>query len=209
MISFLYKESRNDCHCPVIRTIVFSFLFEVEALCYPHYLLGDQCASSLSLLECLLPMVHSWVFPWDCLSANNRGAYSPKVASLSCGCLYPMTEGWRVWEWALLSQYGTALKGPPRSRTSCEIRGSLYWNCTTGNFPFCFFLSWITDRSCSKSTQVSVRVQEADAKWELDIQASIGENACETERAEDARRCQRAFGLGCGPDTDGGTEEKK
>lgn len=41
------------------------------------------------------------------------------------------------------------------------------------------------------------------------MQASIGENACETERAEDARRCRRAFGLGCGPDTDGGTEEKK
>ena len=41
------------------------------------------------------------------------------------------------------------------------------------------------------------------------MQPSIGENACETERAEDARRCRRAFGLGCGPDTDGGTEEKK
>ena len=65
-----FTNSRNDCHCPIIRIIVFSFLFEVEALCYPHYLLGDQHTSSLSLLECLLPVAHSWVFPWDFLSAN-------------------------------------------------------------------------------------------------------------------------------------------
>ena len=92
MIAFLCKESRNGCHCPVIRPVGFSFLFDVEALCYPHYLPGEKCTSSLRLLECLLPMAHSWVFPWDFLSANRNWFTQGRVPFL----WLPLSSDWGV-----------------------------------------------------------------------------------------------------------------